>query len=97
VFPSHDSAGRHFPLSLLLIADGILSQDQIDPWCDAALALRPDGLSPDALWVALDALPAPMPGGEPASGAMLLWTCGGPSIATDPADPGDAVQRLLLS
>ena len=97
VLPSHDSANRHFPLSLLLIADGTLSQDQIDPWCDAALALRPDGLSPDALWVALDALPAPMPGGEPASGAMQLWARGGPSITTEPADPGAALHHLLLT
>ncbi|KAF0137818.1 MAG: hypothetical protein FD152_207 [Xanthobacteraceae bacterium] len=97
VLPSRDSAERHFPLSLLLIADGTLSRDEIDPWCDAALALGPDSLSPDDLWTALDALAAPMPGGEPASGAMLLWTRGGPAIATNPADPGDALRRLLLT
>jgi type VI secretion system protein ImpM len=97
VLPSHDSANRHFPLSLLLIADGTLSQDQIDPWCDAALALGPDSLLPDELWIALDALPAPIPGHEPASGAMLLWARGGPSITTDPADPGAALRHLLLT
>ena len=97
VLPSRDSAERYFPLSLLLIADGTLSPGQIDPWCDAALALGPDSLSPDALWIALDTLPAPVPDSKPASGAMLLWTRGGPLIAADPADPGGALQKVLLT
>lgn len=92
---SHDSAGRHFPLSLLLIADGNLARDEIDGWCDAALALGPDHLSPDALWQALDAIPAPQPGG-PASGPMLLWLPQGEPVATDPADPTEALRGLLL-
>jgi type VI secretion system ImpM family protein len=91
---SHDTAGRHFPLSLLLIADGDLTQEQIDQWCDAALALGRGTLSPDELWISLDALPAPTPG-EPATGPMQLWTPGGPPSVTDPTHP-DGVLRALL-
>lgn len=93
---SHDSVGRHFPLTLLLIAEGTLTKDQINPWCDAALALAPGTLSPDELWLGLDALPFPTPG-EPAAGPMHLWTPGGPCIATDPNDPDSALRTLLQS
>jgi type VI secretion system protein ImpM len=91
---SHDSVGRHFPLTLLLVADGRLTREQIDPWCDAALALDPGTLSPDALWSSLDALPSPTPG-APAAGPMHLWLPGGPCIATDPTDPGNVLRTLF--
>jgi len=93
ITPSEDSAGRQFPLSLLLIAEGDLTPDQIDPWCDAALALDPATLAPDPLWLALDALPAPSPQGK-ASGPMDLWT---PEHAftADPANPDIALRALL--
>jgi type VI secretion system protein ImpM len=91
---SRDSAGRHFPLSLLLIADGTLAQDQIDSWCDAAIALRPDHLTPDALWLALDALPAPQPDG-PATGPLLLWLAKDTPVATNPTEPTEALRGLL--
>lgn len=94
ILPSRDKAGRHFPLSLLLLADGDLEPREIDAWCDAALALRPETLAPDDLWQALDALPAAEPTGA-ASGPMQLWTPGQAPIETDPAAP-EAALRLLL-
>ena len=92
ILPSRDSAGRLFPLSLLLIADSELSPAQIDPWCDAALALPRE--APDDLWHALDALPVPQPSGV-ARGPMQLWTPGHPPLATEAADPEAALCQLL--
>ena len=94
ILPSRDSAGRRFPLSLLLIAKGELTPDQIDRWSDAALALAPDSLRPDALWLALDTLPAPDPGPPPA-GPALLWTLAHPPLPTKAADPAATLAALL--
>ncbi len=96
IVPSRDKAGRHFPLSLLLLADGDLTPLQIDPWCDTALALEPETLAADDLWHALDALPSPIPTGA-ATGPMQLWTPGQEAIATDPATPEAALKQLLGS
>lgn len=95
ILPSLDRAGRHFPLSLLLIAEGDLTPAQIDPWCDAALDLAPHSLAVDALWHALDALPAPAPHG-PVHGLMQLWARGGPCLETDATEPLTTLQALLL-
>ncbi|MFC3086593.1 type VI secretion system-associated protein TagF [Tabrizicola soli] len=94
ILPSQDSAGRRFPLSLLLIAEGELTADQIDRWSDAALALSPDSLAPDALWLALDTLPAPAPGAPP-DGPLLLWTPGHPPLPAQASDPAPALRSLL--
>jgi type VI secretion system protein ImpM len=94
ILPSQDSAGRHFPLSLLLIAEGDLTPVQIDLWCDAALALLPAAQTPDALWHALDALPSPTPKGH-ATGPMQLWAPGGQTHATEASDPLEALHALL--
>lgn len=95
ILPGGDSAGRMFPLSLVLIADGDLSPDLIDPWCDAALALDPATLTPDALWQALDALPCPDPQ-DRVTGPMQLWRAGGVRLSCSAADP-DETLRLLLN
>jgi type VI secretion system protein ImpM len=94
ILPSHDSAGRHFPLSLLLIADGDLTPLQVDSWCDAVLELPVSGLTADSLWLGLDALPAPEAAGS-ASGALQLWTPDRPVEETDATDPTEALHRLL--
>lgn len=96
ILPSQDSTGRQFPLSLLLIADGDLTPAQLDPWCDAALALHPEALLPEDLWIALDGLPAPEPLGSP-SGPMQLWSPAHPVLTVDPANPAAALQALLSS
>ena len=96
ILPSRDKAGRHFPLSLLLLADGDLALPEIDSWCDAALSLQPETLDPDALWHALDALRSPIAAG-PATGPMLLWTQGLPPIATDATTPETALRQLLAT
>lgn len=92
--PSQDSAGRLFPLSLLVIADGDLTQPQIDTWCDAVLALLSDALTPDALWHALDAVETFLPDG-PATGPMQLWIPGQPARDST-ADSGTTTARQLL-
>lgn len=94
ILPSQDKAGRHFPLSLLLIAEADLTPAQIDSWCDAALALSPETLTADDLWLALDALPSPSPDGV-ATGAMQLWTLGQSPITTGP-DACEPTLRQLL-
>ena len=96
ILPSTDSAGRLYPLSLILIAEGGLTQAQIDAWCDAALTLPVATLAPDALWLALDALPAPLPEGE-ATGPLQLWTPDQPPDPAGSGDPEDALNRLLSS
>lgn len=94
ILPSQDSADRLFPLSLLLIAEADLTPVQIDPWCDAALALQPATLPPEALWQALDALPAPVPAG-PVNGPPQLWSIGHPILTADAPDAGAAIARLV--
>ncbi|MBL9051851.1 MAG: type VI secretion system-associated protein TagF [Tabrizicola sp.] len=94
ILPSHDLAGRHYPLSLLLIADGDLEPSQIDPWCDAALALHPEALSADTLWHALDGLASSTPTG-PAAGPMQLWTADQPPVAADPDAPEAALLQIV--
>lgn len=92
ILPSQDSAGRLFPLSLILVSEGDLAPLQIDPWCDAALALARE--TPDDLWLALDALPTPELQGT-ATGPMQLWTATHPPLATDPAAPETTLAQLL--
>jgi type VI secretion system protein ImpM len=94
ILPSQDNAGRQFPLSLLLVAEGDLAKSEIDLWCDAALALGPAGLAPQELWQALDALPTPEPTGQ-ATGPMLVWTPEHPGMTTDAMDPTAALRALL--
>ena len=97
VLASQDSVGRGFPLSLMLIADGGLTQDQTDSWCDLALTLmtpKEPPLSPDDLWQRLDALPAPDPQG-PATGSFRLWTAGSPALAATPEGSSALIRQLL--
>jgi type VI secretion system protein ImpM len=94
ILPSEDSAGRRFPLSLLLLAKGSLPRLQMDAWCDSGLALLPGVTDVDMLWLALDEVSAPEPDG-PASGRMQLWTAGHPAVEADPMDPAAALDRLL--
>jgi type VI secretion system protein ImpM len=98
ILPSRDSAGRLFPLSVMLIADDGLTQTEIDAWCDKALvALARDAqppISADDLWQALDALPTPKPAGR-AVGIMQLWTATHPAITTEPNAPEDTIRQLL--
>ncbi|MBL9063815.1 type VI secretion system-associated protein TagF [Tabrizicola sp.] len=94
ILASEDSAGRLYPLSLLIIAEGDLTRSDIDDWCDAALALQPDAIAPEALWLALDALPTPNPDG-PARGALQLWTRIHSPVAVDAEDPGAALRHML--
>jgi type VI secretion system protein ImpM len=94
ILPSQDSAGRLFPLSLLLIAESDLTQAQIDVWCDATFTLPIQDLAPDELWHALDALPSPEAAG-PVSGPLQLWTNSHPAIDADALDPTETLEQLL--
>lgn len=98
IVPGHDSAGRVFPLSLLLIGADLPPPDGLDPWCDAALAtadpaLRGDA-DADALLDALDAVPVPDGAGGAARG-MQIWTAGQPPVPCDPTDPQAAINHVF--
>lgn len=94
ILPSEDSAGRRFPLSLILIAKRDLPRPQIDAWCDAGLELLPGLTDIEAFWLALDDLPAPEPDGL-ARGPMQFWAAGHPAVEVDPMDPVAALDRLI--
>lgn len=54
VLASRDSAGRAFPLSLVLIADRLPGPEGLEDWCDSAARAGSeaisDGQEPDWLW-----------------------------------------------
>ena len=93
IVPGQDSAGRVFPLSLLLIGAALPGPGALNLWCDAALvaakpALRGDA-NADALLAALDDVPVPDGAGATEPG-MQIWTVGQhptPCDATDPQVP----------
>lgn len=80
ILPSRDSAGRVFPISLLLIAEGGLTNGGVDQWCDRALALFDPAMEPDALWAALDALAAPEVAADAGAPCLLVWSEGSPAV-----------------
>lgn len=95
IVPGEDSAGRLFPLSLILIGPSLPAPDGLDPWCDAAaLAAKEHGL-PDPLWDAIDALPQTEAGDAPGAPALLLWARGQVPHSADPADPSEALAALV--
>lgn len=100
ILPSQDSVGRLFPFSLLTVAEGELVQAAVEVWCDAALPLAQAALAgqsgdPEALWRALDDLPAPEQNGQ-ATGAMLIWAAGcRPAAETEQAAIPALLDRLL--
>ncbi len=101
IVPGCDSAGRRFPLSLVLTGSALPGPAGLDPWCDAAAALPlaefPD---PDSLWDALNRIevaPESGPDRLPDRPALLLWRHAGTAEAADPETPGRALDRLLVS
>ena len=97
ILPSQDSAGRAFPLSLMVIGDGAMDVGAIDLWCDAGLLLPVGGMDVDALWHALDAIHAPEAKGQAGQTVLELWAEGVPQVAM-PDDPDAAtalIHRLL--
>ena len=92
--PSRDAVGRGFPLAGFLVLSAPPSWEAAQAWTEAAraplLAAARGALDADALWAALDALPAP---GAEAPAPLLLWA-GGAAVAADPADPAPALRRL---
>ena len=88
IVPGRDSAGRSFPLSLILIGDHLPAPDALDPWCDAAAALIKNAVpDPDALWQGLDDLPPPADSAtDEKLPGLLLWA---KDVAPQPGDPGD--------
>ncbi len=92
ILPSEDSAGRLFPLSLMVIASALPGPERLDPWCDAALDLDL-ALAPDELWDALDALPGPQ--GQDPGPVLVLWTPGRAPIAASADDPSEALDLIF--
>lgn len=96
--PGADSAGRIFPLSLVLIADTLPEPVRLDDWCrgavshaETALAGR---LSLEAFHEALLDLPVPEGDAEECA-PMLLWTHAQPPEACPADDPTDILDRIL--
>lgn len=98
IVPGQDSAGRVFPLSLLLIGAGLPAPDALEPWCNAALASAEPALrenaDADALLAALDLIAAPVGQGSMEPG-MQIWAAGLPPIPCDPADPEAAIHEVF--
>lgn len=98
IVPAQDSAGRKFPLSLLLIGIAIPPPDALDPWCDAALAAAEPALRGDAeaddLLEALDAVLVPDGEGGTEPG-MHLWAANHSPMFCDPADPDKAINHVF--
>ncbi|MCW3473911.1 type VI secretion system-associated protein TagF [Limobrevibacterium gyesilva] len=86
--PSIDRAGRHFPLTLALLAPGASAHDLAGRgtlWLDAAEQAGLDALehviAPEELTARLDAAPLPdglAPGSQ--SNSALWWTAGSPFV-----------------
>jgi type VI secretion system protein ImpM len=99
IVPGQDSAGRKFPLSLLLIGADLPAPEVLDSWCDAALAaaepaLRGD-LDADGLLAALDEVPVPDGAGDKAPG-LQLWAARQPATTCDPSAPQAAIDLAFV-
>jgi type VI secretion system protein ImpM len=79
IIPSHDSAGRAFPLAACCTVDSI-DQEGADLWADAIsphLLDARDALTPaDALSQTLATCPAPLPSEPPNLTSPLAWAKG---------------------
>ncbi len=98
ILASHDSQGRRFPLSVLFVVPGAPARVSVDQWCKSALApievAMAGVIDADALWAALDELPLPATVGPPTS-PLLLWRVDRDALATDPSDPGRALDGVF--
>lgn len=95
VVPGSDSAGRPFPLSLILIGPDLPMPEALDRWCDAALSAAGAAADPDDLWDRLEGIDAPARAGSAPDVALLLWARRSPAISTDAADPADGLDRIF--
>ena len=98
IVPSADSAGRVFPLSLVLIGQALPDQMGLCPWFGGArrcaeMAMA-RGLDADALQSALEAVPLPE-GTLEGAPSMMLWTRRHPPEAIEPDAPGPVLDRML--
>lgn len=98
IVPGQDSAGRRFPLSLILIGTGLPGPAALDPWLNAALLAaapaRRGEADADALLDALDAIAAPE-ATQSDDHIMTIWTEGHPAHRCDPADPAEAIRQSI--
>jgi type VI secretion system protein ImpM len=98
VLPSRDGAGRAFPLSVLVIAEGLPAAAGLDPWCDAAAEAARAAIAgqggADALWAALDALDPPA-GPAGLAVPMELWSRRQPPAPCAPEAPEALLDRLF--
>jgi type VI secretion system protein ImpM len=78
--PSVDRAGRHYPLTVAVVFEGVPFAPVDTGWLDAVEALALDALAldhpPEALMDSLSAVPEPT--GE--SGPAAWWTTGSPRV-----------------
>lgn len=109
VLASRDSAGRAFPLSLVLIGDMLPGPPGLDGWCDqaarAGARAMAEGRGADWLWQRLAEISVPdgdvaeehgrRPGPEHPGSRCVLWTDSSRPAPVDPAKPGAVLDRLL--
>jgi type VI secretion system protein ImpM len=100
VLPSHDRAGRRFPLTLAVPCqapptghrDQGLTAEFFTTLATLGQAAIAEALPPDALATRLAALALPAPAPSP---RFLLWTDPAAPQVTDPAAPGPVLDALL--
>lgn len=97
VVPGADRVGRRFPLAAFVIASDLPAPEQLEVWCDAAvaalLAAQAEGVAPDDLADMLEALEAP--DGASAGEAMLIWQKGQPPERSSAAAPEAVLDRMF--
>lgn len=98
IVPSIDSAGRAFPLSLLLFGAELPAPDALDQWCDAALAAAKPALRGDAdadeLLAALEGLFVPCLSDERTAG-LQVWAIQRPILRCDAMTPQGAIEQVF--
>lgn len=95
VLPSADAVGRRFPLGLFLIAEALPSPEELEPWCEAALASAACQTDPDALLQVLEQLPVPAGAEVQGAPSLLLWRRGLTALPADPAAPEAALAAIF--
>lgn len=99
ILSGRDSAGRGFPLSLLVVGPNLPGPDGIDMWCAAALpaarAALASEIDADTLLDRLRTLVVPPAVSDPAAPPMLFWSPGRPPETCTPDAPDAALDRAL--
>lgn len=111
ILRSQDSAGRVFPLSLVLIADTLPDPGGLEAWLDHAARAGSQAIDDfgdaDWLWQRLEGIGSPEVSNPevaersdaldaaPSGGQLLLWTSSAGPFDAAPGSPAETLDRLL--